>query len=73
MKVQISVLKPVALVLAALSLAGCASLSHPPDDYDVTHFHDYVPHREIGARPGSPENPDQGAGLLAGLLQFLVH
>ena len=73
MKIPMPALKPLAPALAALALTGCASLSHPPDDYDVVHNHDFVPHRDIGALPGSPENPDAGAGIIAGLLQLLVH
>lgn len=73
MKFQLQALRPFPVVLAALWIAGCASVSHPPDDYDTVHNHDYVPYRDIGARPGSPEKPDQGIGIIASLLQLLVH
>jgi hypothetical protein len=73
MKVHTSIRRTLAAALAAATAAGCSSLSHPPDCYDVDHCHDYIPHRDIGAKPGSPDKPDAGAGAIAGLLQFLVH
>ncbi len=43
-----------ALILPA---AGCASVK-PPAGRDA--FNDYVPYKDIGAKPGTPENPDTG-------------
>jgi hypothetical protein len=73
MALQIRALKMVAIAVAVLSLAGCASVSNPSDSYEVDHSHDYIPHRDIGAQPGSPENPDAGAGTIVSLLRSLVH
>jgi hypothetical protein len=73
MKFQIHIAKSLVIALAALSLGGCASLSPPPNNASVDHYHDYVGHRDIGAPPGSPYNPDAGAGVIASLLQYLVH
>jgi hypothetical protein len=46
---------------------GCASVK-PPPGRDA--YNDYVPHKDIGARPGSPDNPDTGwNSLIVALLQ----
>ena len=63
-------------VLAALILSmgftGCASVAPSHDDVR-DRSHDYQSHRDIGAPPGSGDNPDAGVGVIVGLLQFLFH
>jgi hypothetical protein len=56
------------IYLFGLCLAGCASLSPPTRDGS----HDYIPGKQIAAAPGSPENPDAGAGFFAGLFRWLA-
>jgi hypothetical protein len=54
----------------ALLTASCASVK-PPADRDA--FNDYVPHKEIGAPAGSPDNPHTDWNDLAvSLLQMAL-
>ena len=59
----------VAILGMSLLMTGCASVKPPPRDA----FNDYVPHKEINAPPGSPDNPSTGwNSLIAQLLQAAV-
>ena len=72
-RIRMKMSKTLLTAIMALALVGCASVSHPPKADNVDRSHDYVPHRDIGATSGTPENPDGGAGAIAGLLQLLFH
>jgi len=55
------------ILILCLLAAGCAAVK-PPPGRDA--YNDYVPHKDIGARPGSPESPDTGwNSLIVSLLQ----
>jgi hypothetical protein len=60
--------RKIGIIFSLFLLAvGCASLK-PPPGRDA--YNDYVPHKDIGARPGSPENPNTGwNNLVVALLQ----
>ncbi len=60
------------LVIAGLLCfgVGCSSVK-PPVSRDG--YNEYVPHKDIGAKPGSVENPDTGwNSLIVSILQALV-
>ena len=61
------------VALAAMSVVGCANKASSVNDVSADHYYDYIPHRDIGAPRGSPQNPDDGAGSLASLLRSLFH
>jgi uncharacterized protein YceK len=55
------------IITLSLLMTGCASVK-PPASRDA--FNDYVPHKEINAPAGSPDNPDTGwNSLMVALLQ----
>ena len=59
-----------AIIGLSLVMAGCASVK-PPASRDA--FNDYVPHKEINAPAGSPDNPDTGwNSLIVSLLQMAL-
>jgi hypothetical protein len=57
-----------AAIIGLTLLAGGCSTVKPPPGRDA--FNDYVPHKEINAPAGSPDNPDTGwNSLIVALLQ----
>ena len=62
--------KLFAIFSLALLMTGCASVK-PPPNRDA--FNDYVPHKDINAPAGSPDNPNTGwNSLIVALLQMAL-
>ena len=65
-----AVRKFAVIIGLAWLMAGCASVK-PPANRDA--FNDYVPHKDINAQAGSPDNPDTGwNSLIVALLQMAL-